>query len=330
MSIICFMKLFALQSSRDFGELVASELGIALSEHEEREFEDGEHKIRPLESVRNQDVFVIQSLYGDDKQSVNDKLCRLLFFISALKDASTRHLTAVVPYLCYARKDRKTKPRDPVTTRYLAKLFEAAGVDCIVTIDVHNIQAYQNSFRCTTEHLEAKKLFTEFLLPQLSTPDGIAIMSPDIGGIKRAEQFQQSIAKRVNKELQVVFMEKYRSSGEVWGEKVAGNVTGKTVIIIDDLVSTGGTLARAAAACKRAGANKVLAVATHGIFTGDPDKTLQEESLQQIIVTNTIPPFRLQHTQVKERVKVLNAAPLFAEAIKRISEGGSITELLQD
>lgn len=324
------MKLFALQSSRDFGELVASELGIALSEHEEREFEDGEHKIRPLESVRNQDVFVIQSLYGDDKQSVNDKLCRLLFFISALKDASTRHLTAVVPYLCYARKDRKTKPRDPVTTRYLAKLFEAAGVDCIVTIDVHNIQAYQNSFRCTTEHLEAKKLFTEFLLPQLSTPDGIAIMSPDIGGIKRAEQFQQSIAKRVNKELQVVFMEKYRSSGEVWGEKVAGNVTGKTVIIIDDLVSTGGTLARAAAACKRAGANKVLAVATHGIFTGDPDKTLQEESLQQIIVTNTIPPFRLQHTQVKERVKVLNAAPLFAEAIKRISEGGSITELLQD
>lgn len=324
------MKLFALQSSRDFGELVASELGIALSEHEEREFEDGEHKSRPLESVRNQDVFVIQSLFGDDKESVNDKLCRLLFFISALKDASAHHLTAVVPYLCYARKDRKTKPRDPVTTRYLAKLFEAAGVDCIVTIDVHNIQAYQNSFRCTTEHLEAKKLFTEFLLPELSTTDGIAIMSPDIGGIKRAEQFQQSIAKRLNRELPVVFMEKYRSGGEVWGEKVAGNVTGKTVVIIDDLVSTGGTLARAAAACKRDGANKVLAVATHGIFTGDPDKTLQEESLQQIIVTNTIPPFRLQHTHVKEKVKVLNAAPLFAEAIKRINEGGSITELLKD
>jgi len=327
---VVFMKLFALQSSREFGELVANELGMGLSEHEEREFEDGEHKSRPLENVRNQDVFVIQSLYSDREKSVNDKLCRLLFFISALKDASVRRVTAVVPYLCYARKDRKTKPRDPVTTRYIARLFEAAGTDCIITIDVHNIQAYQNSFRCCTEHLEAKKIFADFLIPQLLNDEAIAVMSPDIGGIKRAEQFQQSISKRLKKELPVVFMEKYRSSGEVWGEKVAGDVKDKSVIIIDDLVSTGGTLARAAAACNRSGAKKVLAVATHGIFTGEPDKTLQEESLQQIIVTNTIPPFRLEHTQVKEKVKVLNVAPLFAEAIKRMYEGRSVIELLQE
>ncbi|WP_143774107.1 ribose-phosphate diphosphokinase [Niastella vici] len=324
------MKIFALHNSRGFGELVANELGVALGEHEEREFEDGEHKSRPLENVRNQDVFVIQSLYSDYEKSVNDKLCRLLFFLSALKDASARRVTAVVPYLCYARKDRKTKPRDPVTTRYIARLFEAAGADCILTIDVHNIQAFQNAFRCTTEHLEAKKIFADFLIPQLTTDDAIVIMSPDIGGIKRAEQFQQSISKRLNQELPVAFMEKYRSSGEVWGEKVAGDVKGKTVVIIDDLVSSGGTLARAGVACKRAGAKKVLAVATHGIFTGEPDKTLQEESLQQIIVTNTIPPFRLEHTQVKEKVKILNAAPLFAEAIKRMYEGGSVAELLQD
>lgn len=324
------MKIFALYNSRGFGELVANELGLALGEHEEREFEDGEHKSRPLENIRNQDVFVIQSLYSDYEKSVNDKLCRLLFFLSALKDASARRVTAVVPYLCYARKDRRTKPRDPVTTRYIARLFEAAGADCILTIDVHNIQAFQNAFRCTTEHLEAKKIFADFLIPQLTTDDAIVIMSPDIGGIKRAEQFQQSISKRLNRELPVAFMEKYRSSGEVWGEKVAGDVNGKTVVIIDDLVSTGGTLARASVACKRAGAKKVLAVATHGIFTGEPDKILQEESLQQIIVTNTIPPFRLEHTQVKEKVKILNAAPLFAEAIKRMYEGGSVTELLQD
>jgi ribose-phosphate pyrophosphokinase len=324
------MKLFALKSSLDFGQLVAGCLGITLGALEEREFEDGEHKCRPLENVRSQEVFVIQSLYSDHDSSVNDKLCRLLFLIAALKDASARKVTAVVPYLCYARKDRKTKPRDPVTTRYIACLFEAAGVDGVLTIDVHNIQAFQNSFRCNAENLEAKNLFTGFLLTTLANEKDVVVMSPDIGGIKRAEQFSESLGKKLNSSLPVVFMEKYRSSGEVWGEKVAGDVTGKTVIIVDDLISTGGTLARAAAACKRAGAKKALAIATHGIFTGTPDKTLQEQSLERIAVTNTIPPFRLNNTQVKEKVTVINAAPLFAEAIKRISEGGSIVELLQD
>src|SRR5665213_3632220 len=134
------MKLFALNTTQSFGELVAKELNLSLSLHEEREFEDGEHKARPLENVRNQDVFVIHSLYSDADQSVNDKLCRLLFFISALKDASAKKVTAIIPYLCYARKDRKTKSRDPVNTRYVARLLEASGADSIVTMDVHNLQ----------------------------------------------------------------------------------------------------------------------------------------------------------------------------------------------
>lgn len=323
------MKVFALNSSRNFGELVVANLGIELSALEERAFEDGEHKSRPLENVRNEDVFVIQSLYGDHDQTVNDKLCRLLFFIAALKDASARRVTAVVPYLCYARKDRKTKPRDPVTTRYVAQLFESVGTDHVITIDVHNIQAFQNSFRCPTEHLEAKKLFADFLVPQIVNED-VVIMSPDFGGIKRAEQLQQTLNKRLNKEPGVVFMEKYRSSGEVWGDKLAGDVKDKTVIIIDDLVSTGGTLARSAATCKRCGAQRVLAVVTHGIFTGQPGKTLSEESLQQIVITNTIPPFRLEHTEVKQKIVLLDVAPLFAQTIKRVYEGGSVTALLED
>ena len=323
------MKLFALNNSSDFGELVAKQLCINLSAHEERNFEDGEHKSRPLENVRNQDVFVIHSLYSDTTQSVNDKLCRLLFFIGALKDAFAKKVTAVVPYLCYARKDRKTKSRDPVTTRYIARLFEAAGADSIVTMDVHNVQAFQNAFRIPAENLEAKKLFADYLTPLVKDEEPV-IMSPDFGGIKRAEQFQQTLGKKLNRELPVVFMEKYRSGGVVSGERMSGEVKDKTVIIVDDLISTGGTIARAAAACKKSGAKKVLALATHGIFTGRPDETLQEDVLQQIITTNTIPPFRLEHTRIKEKLTVLNVPPFFAEAIKRMQEGGSITELLQD
>ena len=323
------MKLFALNSSRAFGELVAKELNISLCAHEERNFEDGEHKSRPLENVRNQEVFVIQSLYGDTMESGNDKLCRLLFFIGALKDASAKKVTAVVPYLCYARKDRKTKPRDPVTTRYIARLFEAAGTDSIVTMDVHNIQAFQNAFSIPAENLEARKIFAYYLSPIMKNED-LVIMSPDFGGIKRAEQFQQTLSKQLNKELPVVFMEKYRSAGVVSGEKVAGEVKDKTVVIIDDLISTGGTIARAAVACKEAGAKKVMALATHGLFTGKPDETLTEAALQQIITTNTISPFRLEHKRVKEKVTILNAATLFAEAIKSMDEGGSVTGLLQD
>ena len=137
------LSLFALDASRDFGERIAGHLGIALSGHEERAFEDGEHKARPLVNVRGRDVFVVQSLYGDADETVNDKLCKLLFFIGTLRDASAARVTAVVPYLAYARKDRKTQARDPVTTRYVAALFEAVNVDRLLSMDVHNLAAFR-------------------------------------------------------------------------------------------------------------------------------------------------------------------------------------------
>ncbi len=235
----------------------------------------------------------------------------------------------MIPYLCYARKDRKTKPRDPVTTRYIARLLEASGIDRIVTMDVHNIQAFQNAFRIPAENLEAKNVFAGYIMPFLKKEEPV-IMSPDFGGIKRAEQFQQTMVKLLGRELALVYMEKYRSGGVVTGERIAGDVTDKTVIIVDDLVSTGGTLARAATACIKSGAKKVVAFATHGLFTGRPDEILNTDALQQMIITNTIPPFRLEHTRVKEKLTVLNVAPLFAEAIKRIYEGGSLTELFYE
>ncbi|KPL27030.1 MAG: ribose-phosphate pyrophosphokinase, partial [Acidithiobacillales bacterium SM1_46] len=131
------LAVFAVAASREFGERVAQALGQALGAHEEREFEDGEHKIRPLKSVRGRDVYVIQSLYSDSAQSANDKLCRMLFFLGALRDAGAARTTAVMPYLAYARKDQKSQTRDPVTTRYVAQLIESVGVDRVVTLDVH-------------------------------------------------------------------------------------------------------------------------------------------------------------------------------------------------
>ena len=157
------MKIFALNASRNFGDRVASALNHSLSSHEEREFEDGEHKARPLESVRGEDVYVIQSLHGDPNQSPNDKLCRLLFFLATLRENGAARTTAVVPYLAYARKERQTKARDPVTSRYVAQLFEAMGTDRVVTLEVHNIVAFQNAFRCQTIHLDTRRLFIQHL-----------------------------------------------------------------------------------------------------------------------------------------------------------------------
>ena len=156
-------RLFALQATADLGKAVAHALGGKLAAHEERAFEDGEHKVRPLDAVGGADVYVVQSLHGGPSESANDKLCRLLFFIGALKDAGAARVTAVVPYLCYARKDRRTKPNDPVTTRYIAGMFEAVGTDCIVTLEVHNPVAFENAFRCRTVTLTGTPLFVDYV-----------------------------------------------------------------------------------------------------------------------------------------------------------------------
>jgi ribose-phosphate pyrophosphokinase len=323
------LRLFALNASHTIGDKVAGELGIALANHEEREFEDGEHKARPLESVRGKDAYVIQSLYGEPGNSANDKLVRLLFFIGALKDASAARVTAVVPYLAYARKDQRSKSRDPVSSRYVAQLFEAVGTDRVLTLDVHNLAAYQNAFRIPAEHLSARKLFVAHLAPLFGDGD-IVVVSPDAGGMKRAEAFRQALGRVLNRPIGSAFMEKYRSAGVVSGETMVGEVTGKTALIIDDLVSSGTTLTRAATACKELGATRVLAAASHGVFAGEAGKVLADPALDQVIVTDSIPPFRLPREILQGKVKVLDTAPLFAEAIRRLHSDGSLVALMED
>ncbi len=321
--------LFVLDASRPYGERVAVALGLALARHEEREFEDGEHKARPLENVRGRDVYVIHSLYGEPGMSANDKLVRLLFFIGALKDASAARVTAVCPYLAYSRKDRRTKPRDPVGSRYVAQLFEAVGTDRMVTLDVHNLAAYQNAFRIPAEHLEARGLFVAWFAARLGdTP--VVVVSPDAGGVKRADALRDSLARALGRPVGSAFMEKRRSEGVVSGEAVAGEVGGMTALIVDDLISSGTTLARAAAACKALGAKRVFAAASHGVFTGTAEATLADPALEKVLITDSIPPFRLSPARVGQRVEVLDTAPLVAEAIRRLHGGGSLVELLQD
>jgi ribose-phosphate pyrophosphokinase len=250
-----------------------------------------------------------------------------LFFIGALKDAGAACVTAVVPYLAYSRKDRKTKPRDPVTTRYVAALFEAVGTDAVLTLDVHNLAAFQNAFRCRTEHLEANRLFVAYLAPLLKDRE-VVVVSPDAGGIKRAEQFRQRMAQVLGRPVGTAFAEKYRDSGAVTGDMLVGDVDGKTAVIIDDLISTGTTLARTARACSENGAAGVMAAATHGLFMGDAPAVLADSALQTIVVTDTVPPFRLEGAAMA-KLNVLSCSGLLAKAIGRLHSGGSVSELLE-
>jgi len=324
------LQLFSLEAGHELGKNVSEKLGVPVSPHEERVFEDGEHKARPLVSVRGNDVFVIESLYGDSGHSVNDKLARLLFFLGALRDASAGRITAVVPYLAYARKDRKTKPRDPVTTRYVAALFEAVGTDRILVMDVHNPAAYQNAFRCGSDHLEARPLFVRHFASRAEIgKEDLVVLSPDAGGVKRAESFRQHLERVLGTGIGNAFMEKRRSGGVVSGETLVGSVESRTVIVIDDLISTGTTLLRAAEASRKLGARKVLAAATHGLFVGDANRVLAEPAVDEILITDTVPPFRLDSSLLEEKVRVLDASELFAQAIARIHGGGSLVELLE-
>lgn len=322
------MRLFALGASHDFAAAIAQTLGIALSAHEEREFDGGEHKTRPLVSVRGADVYIVHGLYGDLEQSCNDKLCRLLFFAAALGDHGAARITAVVPYLAYGRKDRRTQPRDPVTTRYIAQLFEAVGIDRVVTLEAHNLAAFENAFRCQTVHLDTRPLFAP--IAQALAADGpLAVASPDPGGIKRAQLFREYLEAVIGAPVDAALLDKRRAQGVVSGERLVGEVARRSVLIIDDLIGSGTTMARAAAACRAAGASAVYALAAHGLFSGDASRVLADPALTRTFVTDSVAPCRRASRLMPSRIATVSAAPLFARALQRLHDGGSISALFQ-
>ena len=312
------LALFSLRSGQTLAERVAAHLGIALTPHEEREFEWGHHKSRPLASVRGHDVYVVESLHGDATHSVNDKLCRLLFFLAALRDADASRVTAIVPFLCYSRKDRQTKAFDPVITRYVAELFEAVGVDRVATVEVHNLAAFQNAFRCPTEHIDAGPLFADVLARELAGQD-LAIVSPDTGGVKRAAHYGSELGERLGQAIPSAFVEKYRSQDIVSGHAIVGDVAGRTVVLIDDLIASVVPLARAAQACRHAGARAVVVAAAHGAFVPEASRALADAPLDRIFVLDHISPAPLDPALVAARLHFVDCAGLLADAIRTMS-----------
>jgi ribose-phosphate pyrophosphokinase len=321
--------LFALGASRPLGERIAAALDGPLAPVEERDFEDGEFKIRPLSNVRGHDVYVVSSLHGDDEATSADKLCRLLFFVGALKEAAAARVTAVTPYLCYQRKDRQTKPRDPVTSRYVAQLLEAMGTDRVIAVDAHNVAAFQNAFRCDTEHLDAHAVFARHCVDLIGDAP-VAVVSPDLGGEKRAELFRERLEHMLRRPVAKAFMDKRRSEGKVTGDIFAGDVEGRIAVVLDDLISGGGTMARVARACRGRGATQVWCAATHGLFSPGSVATLREAPIDRIIVTDTTPlPYFMSEAPLAGRLTILGVAPLLSRALRCCHTGGSIVRLLE-
>jgi ribose-phosphate pyrophosphokinase len=321
--------LFALGSSQDFGAKVGMHLDATLTPLEDRAFEDGEYKVRPLESVRGCDAYVISSLYPESGASSADKLLKLLFFIGALKDSGAARVTAVTPYLAFSRKDRRTKPRDPITTRYVAQLFEAMRVDAVMTIDVHNIAAFENAFRCVTIPLDAHALFAHHLGPLLAGAE-VAVVSPDLGGEKRAELFRGRLEKRLGRPVAKAFMDKTRSEGRVTGDIFAGDVESRVAIILDDLIAGGGTVARTATACRARGAEHVIVAATHGVFSAAAPEILRNAPVDSYLLTDSVAvnPDSATARALGDRLEIVPLAGLFAEAIRAHCGRGSIASLL--
>ena len=321
------MRLFALQGTHILGQAVAQAMKMELDPIEEREFPDWEHKSRPLISVRNEDVYVLHNLNGGGAHSPADKLVRLLFFIATCRQNGAARVTAVTPYLAFMRKDQQTKPRDPVNTRYVAQMFESVGADMVVTLEVHNPAAFQNAFRCSTTHLDLRHLFAA-RIGELSAGNRVILASPDSGGMRRTRALQEAFAAATGRQAELAIMEKHRSEGVVSGELFAGDVPGADVFIVDDMISSGGTMLRAAKACRERGARHVYALATHGLFSEGSKELFARPEFDKVIVSDSVAPFTLGADDFCSKLEVVSCASLIGDAIHRLHTGGSINRLL--
>ena len=302
------VKIFSGRASRNLAQKIAGSLGVKLGNESVIEFADGEFEPSFDETIRGSDVFIVQSTMPPA-----ENLMELLLMIDAAKRASANSVVAVLPYFGFARQDKKGKPRVPIAAKLIANLLTAAGVDRVMTIDLHADQI-QGFFEVPVDHLYASTLFVPYI-KSLNLPN-LTIASPDMGGSKRANTY----AKFLNTEVVICY--KHREKENVVSKMMLiGGVKGKDVVMIDDMVDTAGTLTKAADLMISQGASSVRAICTHGLFSANAYERLENSQLTEIVVTDTIP---REHKSSK--IKEISVAVLFADTIKRIHDKKSISE----
>ena len=313
------MKLIAGNSNRPLAEAIAQNLGLTLTQASIRHFADMEVFVEVLENVRGEDTFVIQPT----SYPVNDSLMELLITIDTLRRASARRITAVIPYYGYARQDRKTGPRTPITAKLVANLVTIAGAHRVLTLDLHAGQI-QGFFDIPVDNLYVAPVFARHIRDNLSVhgklPDNLTIISPDVGGVVRA----RAMAKRLDAGLAIIDKRRERA-GDSEVMNIIGDVEGRTCILVDDIVDSAGTLCNAAAALKKAGASSVEAYVTHGVLSGGAVERVDASPLANLVVTDSIAP--TPAVAASKKVKILSIAPLLAEAVVRISQERSVSSL---
>lgn len=308
------LKIFTGNANRPLAQEICRYLRRPLGEVEVRDFADGETWVKIDENIRGHDVFVIQSTNSPARN-----IMELLIMLDAIRRASPRRVTAVIPYFGYARQDRKDQPRVPITAKLMANLITTAGAERVLTMDLHSAQI-QGFFDIPFDHLFASPVFVEHV--KSSFPSNVVVVAPDIGSVKMARAY----ATRLEAPLALIDKRRPRQD-EIEVMNVIGDVDGKNVVIFDDIISTGGTLVKAAQALKERGALDIMACITHGVFAGPVFERLEQSVISKLVVTNTIhhPPEELERQSKK--LEVLSVARILGEAIHRIHHEESLSSL---
>jgi len=303
------MKLLTGNSNKTLSKKISTKLKSRLINSSIRKFADGEIYIEINENIRGNSIFIIQSV----SSPANDNLMELLLCIDALKRSSAKNITAVIPYFGYARQDKKGKPRVPIGAKLIANLLTTAGVDRVLTMDLHADQI-QGFFDKPVDHLYSSAVFIPYI-QSLNLPN-LTIAAPDMGGSNRANTY----AKFLNSEMVVCYKQREKAN-EVGKMMLIGDVTGKDIVIVDDMVDTAGTLTKAAELMKNLGANSVRAICTHGVFSGPAYQRIDNSVLEEIVVTDTIP-----KDHISNKINVLSIANLFANSIDAVLKNESISK----
>lgn len=308
------LRLLAGNANPELAKEIAEHLGIKLIDAQVGHFNNGEIQVMISESIRGKDIFIIQPT----SQPVNDNLMELLIMTDACKRASARSVTAVVPYYAYARQDRKTRGREPISAKLVANLMSAAGLNRVVTVDLHAGQI-QGFFDIPVDHLAAAPALADYF-KELQLED-MVVISPDLGGVTRARKMADLL------DTGIAIIEKRRPQpGCAEVMNLIGDVKGKTCIMIDDMVDTAGSLCEGAKALMRMGAKEVYACCSHGILTDPAVQRIQDSAIKQLVVTNTIP---LDPKKKTDKIVSISLAPMLAEFISCIYENGSVSRLFK-